>query len=139
MLEASNQITLLEPWFANFGKRIVKSPKLYFCDSGLLCDLLGVTQENLLSSPFLGAIWEGYVFSELRKLLDFSDRPLHLWFYRDQQQVEVDFLLLGGWLGRLIACKWTELPGKADVGNIKKVKNIVTEKKLPDFGSTKAC
>lgn len=138
VLQASNQIALIEPWFANFGKRIVKSPKLYFCDSGLLCYLLGVTEENLLKSPFLGAIWEGYVFSELRKLLDFSAKPLHLWFYRDKQQVEIDFLVLGGGFGRLIECKWTELPDRADIGNIQKIRRIVTHKRLPDFARTKA-
>jgi uncharacterized protein len=59
VLEASNQIFLLEPWFANKTKTLVKSPKLYLCDSGLLCYLMGVRSPgDLLDSPYRGAVWE---------------------------------------------------------------------------------
>ncbi len=138
VLEASNQIVLLEPWFANFGKRLVKSPKLYFCDSGLLCHLLGITAGDLLGSPFLRAVWEGYVFAELRKAINAGSKPVSLWFYRDKQRVEVDFLILGGGHGRLLECKWTELPDRSDTKNLAKVMSIVTEKKLPDFADLSA-
>lgn len=138
VLEASNQIVLLEPWFANFGKRLVKSPKLYFCDSGLLCSLLGVTADNLLGSPFLGAVWEGYVFAELRKSIAASDKPVSLWFYRDKQQTEVDFMLLGGGHARLMECKWTELPDTSDTKSLAKVAKIAAEKGLPDFANHSA-
>ena len=67
VLQASNQVALLEPFFANVGKRLVKSPKLYFLDPGLLCFLLGVHPGNIDTSPFVGAIWESFVFAELRK------------------------------------------------------------------------
>ncbi len=56
VLEASNQISLLEPWFGNFSKRLIKSPKLYMCDTGMLCFLLNLSPASVVGSPFLGAI-----------------------------------------------------------------------------------
>ena len=68
LLEASGQAVLLEPWFSNRTKSLVKTPKLYLADGGLLCALLGVrTPEELLASPLAGAIWETVVASELRR------------------------------------------------------------------------
>jgi len=57
VLQASNQIALLEPWFGNFSKRLVKSPKLYLCDTGMLCFLLNLSSDAVSESPFIGAIW----------------------------------------------------------------------------------
>ena len=69
VLEASNQITLLEPWFTNVGKRLTKTPKLYFNDVGLLCFLLGLNQASVSDSYLIGSIWETFLFAELRKYL----------------------------------------------------------------------
>ena len=138
VLQASNQIVLLEPWFTNLGKRIVKTPKLYFCDTGLVSYLLGVTNENILESPFVGSLFETLVFSELRKLLALSSHPSHIWFYRDQQQVEADFLLLGGGLARLIECKWRSQVDDRDFKNLRKIKDWAQSKKLPDFQVSKS-
>ena len=66
-LEASGQIVLLEPWFSNRTKSIVKSPKLYLADTGLLCALLNIRSvEALRQAPAVGAIWETFVFAQLR-------------------------------------------------------------------------
>ncbi|MFZ1012653.1 MAG: ATP-binding protein, partial [Terracidiphilus sp.] len=66
-LEASGQIVLLEPWFSNKTKSPVKSPKLYVADTGLLCALLNIrSEEALLRSPTAGAVWETFVFAQLR-------------------------------------------------------------------------
>jgi len=67
VLQASNQVALLEPHYANVGKRIVKSPKLYFNDTGLLCFLLGLDAGALARSTALGSVWEAFVYAELRK------------------------------------------------------------------------
>ncbi|RMD83968.1 MAG: ATP-binding protein, partial [Candidatus Dadabacteria bacterium] len=91
VLEASNQITLLEPYFGNISKRLVKSPKLYINDSGLLCFLLGLSPSSLTNSYYAGAVWESFILSELRKILQ-SFPHASLWFYRDKQR-EVDFLI----------------------------------------------
>jgi hypothetical protein len=138
VLETSNQISFLEPWFSNFGKRLVKTPKMYFCDTGLLCYLLGVTAQNLATSPFVGAIWETFVYAELRKTARLSPLPVSLWFYRDKQQLEVDFLILGGGHGRLVECKWTEQPDATDTKSLKKLLHLVQKKQLPDFNRTTA-
>ena len=67
MLEASGQIVLLEPWFSNRTKSIIKSPKLYLSDAGLLCALLNIrSEETLRQSPLAGSVWETFVFAQLR-------------------------------------------------------------------------
>ena len=109
VLEASNQVQLLEPWFANKTKSLVKSPKLYLCDTGLLCYLLGVrTMEDLLETPYAGAIWETFVCAELRKKLRTADRG-DLFFWRDRTK-EVDFLIHKAGRFELLEAKWSEQP-----------------------------
>lgn len=121
VLHASNQIALLEPYFANLGKRVVKSPKLYFCDTGLLCFLLGLDENSLPHSPMLGAAWEAFVYAELRKACAARGPDYQLWFYRDQQGREVDFILQGAGSFTCIECKWAELPGPDDTRWLREV------------------
>ena len=92
ILEASNQIYLLEPFFSNTGKRVIKSPKVYFNEVGMLSYLLGFSRESLLKSPFIGNIWETFICAEFRKRIKNKEPQSNLWFYRDQQAREVDFL-----------------------------------------------
>jgi len=97
ILEITGQIILVPPFFENFGKRLVKSPKLYFVDSGLVCHLLGIESEKMLNqSPFLGPIFEGFVASEIIKHQANSGRPRALYYFRDQQGLEVDFIIPRG-------------------------------------------
>lgn len=101
VLLVTGQILLLPPYFENLGKRIVKSPKLYVSDSGLACHLLGIrSREELERSPFLGAIFEGLVASEILKSQTNAGLRGELYYFRDQQGLEVDFLvpLRGGGL-----------------------------------------
>ncbi len=114
VLHASNQVALLEPFFANVGKRVVKSPKLYFCDTGLLCFLLGLDETSLEHSAALGSVWEALVYAELRKALVARAPDHQLTFYRDNQGREVDFMISGGGRVTCIECKWTELPRPDD-------------------------
>jgi predicted AAA+ superfamily ATPase len=91
-LEASGIIYLLSPFFANIGKRLVKAPKLYFADNGLLCHLLNITgMDSCLRSPQQGAVWENLVFTELIKTQNLVPGR-SLFFYRDQNGVELDFV-----------------------------------------------
>jgi len=70
----------LEPWHANVGKRLVKSPKVYIRDSGILHSLLQIPNfESLLGNPKLGDSWEGYVIEKITSALPTSVRP---YFYR---------------------------------------------------------
>jgi predicted AAA+ superfamily ATPase len=93
VLEITGQIILVPPYFENFGKRLVKSPKVYMGDPGLACYLLGIhTQAELDRSPFLGALFEGYVAAEILKGQANQGRRKELYHFRDQQGLEVDFL-----------------------------------------------
>ena len=113
VLQASNQITLLEPYFANVGKRLVKTPKLYFNDVGLLCFLLGLNKDSVTDSYLIGSIWETFLFSELRKYLSAVAPEATVWFYRDQSR-EVDFVIEKDARMTLAEAKWKELPGRRD-------------------------
>lgn len=97
ILEITSQIIVIPPFFQNFGKRLIKSPKIYFCDSGLLCHLLGIeTEKMLLSSPFLGPVVEGFVASEIVKFQLNAGKRKELYYFRDQQGLEVDFVVPKG-------------------------------------------
>jgi predicted AAA+ superfamily ATPase len=97
ILEATKQILLVPPYFENFGKRLVKSPKLYFTDSGLTCHLLGIFSESdLRKSVFAGPVFEGFVASEIVKQQLGAGHRQELYYFRDRQGLEVDFLIPRG-------------------------------------------
>lgn len=94
ILEITGQIALVPPYFESFGKRIVKSPKLYLLDSGLAAHFLGIESEHdLLRSPFLGPLFEGFVASEIVKRQVNAGRRREIYYFRDQQGLEVDFVV----------------------------------------------
>lgn len=94
VLETTGLVALVPPYFENFGKRLLKSPKVYWLDSGLVCHLLGLhSVAELERSPFLGFIWEGFVAGEILKTQTNLGRRRELYFFRDQQGLEVDFLV----------------------------------------------
>jgi hypothetical protein len=93
VLEITGQVILVPPYFENFGKRLIKSPKVYIGDSGLACYLLGITtQAELDRSPFLGALFEGFAAAEILKSQINHGRRKELYYFRDRQGLEVDFL-----------------------------------------------
>ena len=97
ILEITGQIILVPPFFENFGKRLIKSPKLYLVDSGLACHLLGIESEKQLpQSSFLGSLFEGFVAAEILKQQIAAGRPKALYYFRDQQGLEVDFIVPTG-------------------------------------------
>jgi predicted AAA+ superfamily ATPase len=94
ILEITGQIILVPPYFENFGKRLVKSPKIYWCDTGLVCHLLGIqSKAELERSPFLGSIFEGSIATEILKSQINRGKRKELYYFRDQQGLEVDFLM----------------------------------------------
>jgi predicted AAA+ superfamily ATPase len=113
VLQASHMIRLLEPYHRSIGKRLVKSPKLYFLDTGLAAHLMGLySWQEIAGSPLSGALWETYAFTQIqRRLLSqgIVNPPLYYWRTKDGR--EVDFIIEKG--GRFIAfeAKLTELPG----------------------------
>jgi predicted AAA+ superfamily ATPase len=97
ILEVTGQILLVPPFFESFGKRLIKSPKLYFVDSGLACHLLGIeTERALAASPFLGPLFEGFVAAEIAKTQTAAGRRPELYHFRDQQGLEVDLVVPTG-------------------------------------------
>jgi hypothetical protein len=97
----------LLPWYANLKKRQVRSPKIYFRDTGLLHHLLGIrTEKELLSHPKCGASWEGYVIEETIKATD----PDEVYFWATHSGAEIDLVLVknGRMLG--VECKRVDAP-----------------------------
>jgi predicted AAA+ superfamily ATPase len=117
ILEATAQILIVPPYFDNVGKRIIKSPKIYVADSGLACHLLGIESEaELRKTPFLGPLFEGFIAAEIVKSQVNAGRRRELYYFRDQQGLEVDFVLPGRGAGlRLVETKAgkTVTPGMA--------------------------
>jgi len=88
------QATLLRPYFINIGKTFVKSPKVYFNDTGVLCSLLRInTKEQLINSPYSGQIYETYVFCELQKHLSYLQKSSQMFHYRTNDKKEIDFII----------------------------------------------
>jgi predicted AAA+ superfamily ATPase len=107
VLETTAQVLIVPPFYDNLGKRLIKSPKVYLADSGLACHLLGIdTADELARSPFLGALFEGFIASEIAKAQVNSGRRRELFYFRDEQGLEVDFLVPGrGGSVTLLECK----------------------------------
>lgn len=94
LLQASFVVHLLPPWFVNTGKRLIKSPKLYFVDTGLACWLLGLrTPEQVQRDPLWGALFENFVVMEALKDRFNQGENSPLYFYRDAEGNEVDLLM----------------------------------------------
>jgi predicted AAA+ superfamily ATPase len=109
VLETSNQVILLEPYFGNVTKRLIKTPKLYLRDTGILCFLLGVdSPEAVERSPFIGAIWETYVLNQLLRAKAAKGSAARIFFWRDAHGTEVDFAIEHQGFVRLLEAKWAE-------------------------------
>lgn len=94
ILQASYVLYLLPPYFENTRKRLIKSPKLYFCDTGLACALLGIeSAEQLAFDKMRGHLFENLVVTEMLKHRLNEGRESNLYFYRDSNQNEVDILV----------------------------------------------
>jgi len=97
VLESSYLVHLLPPYHRNFGKRLVKSPKLYFLDVGLACWLLGIRSTDLLAlHPLRGALFETWVVGEFIKARFNAGQPADLYFWRDNNGLEADLLFESG-------------------------------------------
>lgn len=93
ILEASFVIFKLPPYYESFNKRLVKSPKYYFVDTGLLCFLLDIEKpEQVMRDPLSGFIFENMVVLDCVKTLNNQGRKAELYFYRDNNGIEVDLL-----------------------------------------------
>lgn len=97
VLQASYIITLLPPFYENTRKRLTKTPKLYFCDTGLACYLLGIeTEQQLARDKMRGHLFENFIVMEAVKSRYNKGKESNLFFYRDSNGVEVDLILKNG-------------------------------------------
>jgi hypothetical protein len=94
ILEASFVVFCVRPYHSNFGKRLIKAPKLYFYDTGLAANLLGVEQaDELFANPCRGALYENAVAVEIMKAYYAAGRQPCLYYWRDSAKNEIDFIL----------------------------------------------
>lgn len=109
ILETSGLIFILPPFFENYSKRIVKTPKIFFVDTGLLCHLLSIRNiDHLKTHPLLGYIFETFMVSECyKRFYNLGETP-PLYFWRDQTQKEIDLLIYDGKSGFPIEIKLSQ-------------------------------
>lgn len=94
LLELMGQLVLVPPYFENFGKRLVKSPRLYWLDSGMACHLLGLRDAGAVdASPFKGPLFEGAVAAEILKAQVNAGARRELYGFRDERGFEIDFVV----------------------------------------------
>lgn len=135
MLEITGQILLVPPFYENFGKPLIKSPKVYFVDSGLACHLLGIdTAAQLARSASLGSLFEGFVASEIAKQQINQGRRVEIYYFRDQQGLEVDFVVPHG-PDRLllVEAKATSAPLPAMAQSLQRLADAVERYKTRSF------
>lgn len=106
VLAASYVIFQLPPYFKNFGKRVIKSPKLYFYDTGLLCYLLGIDDEKELTKHYsLGSIFENMIIADILKKIEHTRSTDAIYFWRDNQGKEIDLVIDHGGQQTIIEIK----------------------------------
>ena len=130
VLESSGLVYLLEPYYNNFNKRLIKTPKLYFLDTGLACWLLGWnTPEQLTSGAMWGHIFESFVFTEILKSY-YNDGIVKppLYYYRDTDKNEIDLLIENGDELHPVEIKTTSDPNKAMIKAFRCLANIPDKK-----------
>jgi predicted AAA+ superfamily ATPase len=125
-LEGAFLIRRLPPYHANIGKRLVKSPKVYWRDSGLLHALLGVGEgQSLADQPWVGVSWEGFVIEQLLAVLSQRDLRADAYFFRTSDQHEVDLVLERGGRRCAIEIKLTASPGPDDMRRLNRAADMV--------------
>ncbi len=125
VLETSGLVYLLHPYSNNMTSRVVKTPKLYFFDTGLACWLTGWdTPEVLQNGAMNGAILETYVISEIIKSYWHNGKRANIWFYRDKDKKEIDLLIEKNGAIYPVEIKRTAAPSLKDVKNFETLKSL---------------
>jgi len=126
VMESSGLVYLLEPYYNNHNKRLIKTPKLYFLDTGLACWLLGWnTPEQLTSGAMWGHIFESFVFGEILKSY-YNDGIVKppLYYYRDKDKNEIDLLIAEGDVLHPVEIKTTGNPTKSMISAFRCLQGI---------------
>ncbi|MDN3513376.1 MAG: DUF4143 domain-containing protein [Candidatus Brocadia sp.] len=125
-LEGAFLIRKLQPWFTNVKKRLVRSPKCYWRDTGILHSLLGIQDyETLLNQPWVGASWEGFVIEQILDTLNMTGRPVEPWFFRTADGTEID--LIFRYKNKLwaIEVKLTSNPSLQDFDHLNRAADLI--------------
>lgn len=134
VLEATYQVMVLRPYFANLNKRLVKTPKVYFLDVGMLCYLTGLKDpDHAASGPLAGAIMETAVLSEIVKSLTHRGIDPQVYFWRTSTGTEVDFIVKTG--GKLVPVevKLSSTPRPAMASSIRTFREDFGARALPGY------
>lgn len=125
ILVASDIISLVQPYHENsITKRIVKRSKLYFNDTGLVCYLLGIdTVNSLIRSSFKGPVLETYVFDEIKKSYVNANKEINIYFYRDTNQNEIDFVIINDGKLYMVEAKSGSKYTQQDIKGFKQLDN----------------
>ena len=131
VLETTVQILIVPPFFENFGKRLIKSPKIYIADSGVACHLLGIdSAAELEKSPFHGVLFEGFMAAEIVKAQINLGRRRELYYFRDEQGLEVDFLVPGkSGAVALVECKTSRTVTPAMAVPMQRLRDAIKRKR----------
>ena len=125
-LEETFLIRKLQPWSANLKKRLVRSSKCYWRDSGILHSLLGVHDyETLLSQPWVGASWEGFVIEQVLNTLNTIGQPVDPWFFRAADGTEIDLMFRHKSKFWAIEVKLTSNPSLKDFESLNHAADLV--------------
>ncbi len=129
VLEASFQILILQPYHANINKRLVKTPKVYFVDTGLLCYLCGLKDpEHAASGPMGGSIFETAVITEVYKTLVHRGIIPNLYFWRTSAGVEIDLIIDTGNTLIPLEVKLSSTPQPKMANSIKTIMKDLSDK-----------
>lgn len=129
ILKNSGLVFLLEPYSKNITKRIVKTPKLYFWDTGLVCYLTGwLSPESAEAGAQNGALFENFAIAEILKSYMHNGKRCSAYFYRDQQKKEIDLIIEENGVLFPIEFKKTSSPKKDDVKNFSVLESLNTGK-----------
>ncbi len=134
VLEATYQVIVLRPWFVNIGKRLVKTPKIYFADVGTLCYLTGLKDpEHAAAGPMGGAIMETAVVSEIVRTLTHQGVEPRMYFWRTSSGSEVDVVIEDA--GKLvpIEVKLSATPKPAFASSIRMFRKDYGDRVLPGY------
>ena len=125
-LEGAFLIRRLPPYRPNIRKRLIKSPKIYWRDTGLLHAQLNINDEHaLLSQPWVGASWEGFVIEQTIGMLNSVGRPFEAFYFRTSDQHEIDLVLEMGNELWALEVKLTASPGRHDMDRLDKAADMI--------------
>jgi hypothetical protein len=134
ILEATFQVIILRPYFVNVGKRLVKTPKVYFIDAGTLCYLTGLKDPvHAASGPMAGAIFETAVLSEIIKTLTHRGEEARVYFWRTSAGMEVDIVVEADEKLIPIEVKLSSTPRPAMAAGIKSFREVFGDKSMNGY------